>query len=360
MDAYDSGIHLLCIPVADIIERTDSERTWEGMGKRQMTKALAVSFLTASVLAALSVTGCGNKNETDKAESAEENAPSAAEGFLVENPKWEPIQSEEEIPEEEAGTGEETEKDGAGEGSKESGDAGVPGASLFGDAATMNNDVKGRELPIYCVETEEKKVALSFDAGWGNEDTAQLLEILKNHNLHVTFFMTGEWVTNYPDDVKAILEAGHDLGNHSENHKNMSQIPDEDKKEELMKVHDKVKELTGYEMCLFRPPYGDYDNAVIDVAKDCRYYTVQWDVDSLDWQNKGVDSVITTVTEHKNLGNGSIILCHNGAEYTAQALDTLITSLQDMGYEIVPVSELIYKDNFHMDFAGRQIKNEDA
>ena len=138
------------------------------MGKRQMTKALAVRFLTASVLAALSVTGCGNKNETDKAESAEENAPSAAEDFLVENPKWEPIQSEEEIPEEEAGTGEETQKNGAGDGSKESEGAGVPGVSLFGDAATMNNDVKGRELPIYCVETEEKKVALSFDAGWGN------------------------------------------------------------------------------------------------------------------------------------------------------------------------------------------------
>ena len=362
VDADDSGIRVLCVPVADAVKDRGISKEGAEMRKKQMTtaKKLSVKALAAAVLAALLITGCGNKDEMDRAERAEENAPSSAESFLVESPKWEPIQSEEEIPGEEAGTGEETEKDGVGEGSEESAGAGVLGASLFGDAATMNNDVKGRELPIYCVDTEEKKVALSFDAGWGNEDTAELLEILKNHNLKVTFFMTGDWVTNYPDDVKAILEAGHDLGNHSENHKNMSQISDEDKKQELMKVHDKVKELTGYEMCLFRPPYGDYDNAVIDVAKDCKYYTIQWDVDSLDWQNKGVDSVISTVTEHKNLGNGSIILCHNGAEHTAQALDTLITRLQDMGYEIVPISELIYKDNFHMDFAGRQIKNEDA
>lgn len=162
---------------------------------------------------------------------------------------------------------------------------------------------------------------------------------------------------NYPDDVKAILAAGHDLGNHSENHKNMSQLSDAEKKEELMKVHDKVRTLTGYEMLLFRPPYGDYDNAVVNVAKDCGYYTIQWDVDSLDWKDYGVDSIIKTVTEHKHLGNGSIILCHNGAKYTAQALDTLITQLKEKGYTFVPVSELIYRDGYHMNVEGRQIKN---
>lgn len=184
---------------------------------------------------------------------------------------------------------------------------------VTGRSMTVSNSVNGRELPIYCVQTEEKKIALSFDAAWGNEDTAKILEILKQNDVHVTFFMTGGWVESYPDDVKAILAAGHDLGNHSENHKNMSQLSDEQKKEELMKVHDKVRELTGYEMFLFRPPYGDYDNAVVKVARDCGYYTIQWDVDSLDWKDYGVDSIIKTVTEHKHLGNGSIILCHNGA-----------------------------------------------
>lgn len=222
---------------------------------------------------------------------------------------------------------------------------------------SVSNSVNGKELPIYCVETKEPKIALTFDAAWGNEDTQKILDILKKHDVHVTFFMTGGWVENYPDDVKAILAAGHDLGNHSENHKNMSQLSDEEKKDELMKVHQKVQELTGYEMFLFRPPYGDYDNAVVNVAKDCGYYAIQWDVDSLDWKDYGVDSIIKTVTQHKHLGNGSIILCHNGAKYTAQALDTLITNLKEQGYTIVPVSELIYKDKYHLNHEGRQIHN---
>ena len=222
---------------------------------------------------------------------------------------------------------------------------------------TVSNSVSGKELPIYCVETKEPKIALTFDAAWGNEDTKEILDVLKKHDVKVTFFMTGGWVENYPGDVKAILAAGHDLGNHSENHKNMSQLSDEEKEEELMKVHEKVRELTGYEMFLFRPPYGDYDNAVVKVAKKCGYYTIQWDVDSLDWKDYGVDSIIKTVCEHKHLGNGTIILCHNGAKYTAQALDTLITTLKEKGYTFVPVSELIYKDGYHMNHEGRQIRN---
>lgn len=225
------------------------------------------------------------------------------------------------------------------------------------DSITVSNTVNGRELPIYCVQTEKPQVALSFDAAWGNDDTAKILEILKKHNVKVTFFMTGGWAESYPDDVKAILADGHDLGNHSENHKNMSQLSDSECEEELMAVHRKVQELTGYEMFLFRPPYGDYDNDVIKVAKKCGYYPIQWDVDSLDWKDYGVDSIIKTVTEHKHLGNGSIILCHNGAKFTAQALDTLITTLEKKGYELVPISQLIYKDNYHLDHEGRQISD---
>lgn len=213
------------------------------------------------------------------------------------------------------------------------------------------------QLPIYCVQTDKPQIALTFDAAWGNEDTQQILEILKKHDIKVTFFMTGGWVESYPDDVKSILEAGHDLGNHSENHKNMSQLSDSEKTEELMSVHNKVKELTGYEMFLFRPPYGDYDDAVVENAKQNGYYTIQWDVDSLDWKDYGVDAIIDTVCNHKHLGNGSIILCHNGAKFTAQALDTMITQLKEKGYEFVPVSELIYRKDFEMDHEGRQIPN---
>lgn len=149
-------------------------------------------------------------------------------------------------------------------------------------AVTVSSTVNGRELPIYSVETPDKKVALSFDAAWGNEDTQIILDTLAKYNVHATFFMTGGWVESYPEDVKKIQVAGHDLANHSENHKNMSQLSDTECQEELMKVHTKVKELTGVEMDLFRPPYGDYDDHVITNAKDCGYYTIQWSVDILD------------------------------------------------------------------------------
>ncbi len=155
-----------------------------------------------------------------------------------------------------------------------------------------------------------------------------------------------------------ILSQGHDLGNHSQNHKNMSQLSDAEKESELMTVHNKVKELTGYDMFLFRPPYGDYDSKLIKVARKCGYYSIQWDVDSLDWKDYGVDSIIKTVTQHEHLGNGTIILCHNGAKYTAEALDTMIATLKDSGYSFVPLSELIYKDNYHMDHEGRQIPDK--
>ena len=138
-----------------------------------------------------------------------------------------------------------------------------------------------KKLPIYSVDTQEKKVAISFDAAWGNEDTAKLLEILDEYKIKTTFFMTGGWVESYPNDVKAIQAAGHDLGNHSENHKNMSTLSAADCQSELMSVHEKVKNLTGVDMMLFRPPYGDYDDLVIQTARDCGYYAIQWDVDTL-------------------------------------------------------------------------------
>lgn len=159
-------------------------------------------------------------------------------------------------------------------------------------------------------------------------------------------------------DVKAIYAAGHDLANHSENHKDMVTIGTAEQKEELMKVHERVKELTGCEMTLFRPPYGSYNNDLISTAEACGYYPIQWSVDSLDWKDYGVDSIISTVCEHKALENGAIILMHNGATYTARALETVIKTIKEKGYEIVPISELIYKDNYHMGVAGRQISDE--
>ena len=144
--------------------------------------------------------------------------------------------------------------------------------------SVISNRISNKELPIYCVDTPDKKVALSFDAAWGNEDTQKILDILKKNDVHVTFFMTGGWVESYPDDVKAIAKAGHELGNHSENHKQMSTLSASECKDEIMKVHDKVKELTGIDMHVFRPPYGDYNDNLINVVKECGYNAIQWNV----------------------------------------------------------------------------------
>ncbi|MGN0328866.1 MAG: polysaccharide deacetylase family protein [Lachnospira sp.] len=228
----------------------------------------------------------------------------------------------------------------------------IGGGNINGDCTAGK-----KNLPIYCVDTDEKKVAISFDAAWGDEDTLQILDILDKYNVKTTFFMTGGWVDSYPDMVKEIYSRGHDLGNHSQNHKEMSKLSPEQQKKEIMAVHDSIMQLTGYDSYLFRPPYGDYNSTLITTSYSCNYYPVQWSVDSLDWKDYGVDSIIKTVTQHKALDNGAIILMHNGAKFTAQALESVITGLQSQGYEIVPVSQLIIKENFHMDQTGKQIKD---
>ena len=111
-------------------------------------------------------------------------------------------------------------------------------------------------------------------------------------------------------------------------------------------------------MNLYRPPFGEYNDTVLNAAKECGYYSIQWDVDSLDWKEQGAEAEIKQVLEHKHLGDGSIILFHNDAKYTPQCLDTIIKGLKEKGYELVPISELIHKDNFFMDHEGRQISND--
>lgn len=230
------------------------------------------------------------------------------------------------------------------------------GAALENSAVLANASslFREKELPIYCVKTDKKQIALTFDGAWGNEDTATLLDILERQEVSATFFFTGGWISKYPDDVKTILAKGHEVGNHSENHKQMSKLSKEQCKEELQIVHDKVKTLTGLDMTVFRPPFGDYNDTVIQAANELGYHVIQWDVDSLDWKDYGCDSIIHTVTSHKHLGNGSIILMHNGAKYTKDALEQMIIELKNQGYEFVKVSELIYKENYRMDHEGRQ------
>lgn len=223
--------------------------------------------------------------------------------------------------------------------------------AVFTNATSLFRE---KELPIYCVKTDKKQIALTFDGAWGNEDTSTLLDILERQNVTATFFFTGGWISKYPDDVKTILAKGHEVGNHSENHKQMSTLSKEQCKDEIQKVHDKFKELTSLDMTIFRPPFGDYDDTVIEAANELGYHVIQWDVDSLDWKDYGCESILHTVTNHKHLGNGSIILMHNGAKYTKDALEEMIICLKEQGYEFVKVSDLIYKENYKLDHEGRQ------
>ncbi len=213
-----------------------------------------------------------------------------------------------------------------------------------------------KQLPIYCVDTRGKKqVAISFDAAWGADDTDTLLDILDKNDVKATFFLCGYWVDKYPDEVKKIFDSGHDVGNHSDTHPHSSQLSLEQNKENIMSCHNKIKQLLGYEPFLYRPPFGEYNDTVLNAAKECGYYSIQWDVDSLDWKELGTDHEINHVLNHKHLGDGSIILFHNDAKYTPEVLDEIIKGIKEKGYEIVPISELIHRENYYMDHEGRQI-----
>ena len=189
---------------------------------------------------------------------------------------------------------------------------------------------------------------------WGADDTDLLLSILNQYDVKATFFLCGYWIDKYPEEVKRIFEAGHEIGNHSKTHAHGAQLSLEQNKREIMGAHEKIKTLLGIDMNLYRPPYGEYNDTVIRAAEECRYYPIQWDVDSLDWMDKGVDNIVNRVLNNKDLRNGSIILFHNDTKDTPNALPIVLRGLKSKGYAIGPVSELIYKDNYKLDNEGRQ------
>ena len=212
-----------------------------------------------------------------------------------------------------------------------------------------------RLVPIYYVDTGEKKIAISFDASWGAEYTPTLLEILKENDITTTFFLTGFWVEKYPEMVKEIFAVGHEIGNHTYSHPHLNSLEPEQIKVELERVGHMIYELTEEQPNLFRPPFGEYSNKVIQTAEQCGYRTIQWSIDSLDWQELGVEPMVKRVTE--KLHPGAIVLFHNNGKYTAEALPEIINYAHEQGYEIVPISELLYQENYKIDSnSGAQIQ----
>ena len=216
---------------------------------------------------------------------------------------------------------------------------------------------EARKLPVYSVQTDQAAVAVTFECAWGTEVFDEILRILGEHQVKAAFFMTGGFVEAHPEVLGKLTKAGHDLGNHGDHHKQMSQLSKEDCIEEIMGAHQKVKNLTGLDMTLFRPPYGDYNDTVIEAAAECGYTAVQWNVDSLDWKDYGAADIVKRVCTHKDLGNGSILLLHTGTRYTVLALDDLLTGLEEKGFRFVPLSELLLKEAYTIDHEGRQIPN---
>jgi polysaccharide deacetylase family sporulation protein PdaB len=225
---------------------------------------------------------------------------------------------------------------------------------VINNPAFIGASATTRKLPIYSVNRDEKAVAISFDAAWGNEDTQQLIDTLDRYKVHATFFLVGQWVDKFPESVKALYDAGHEIGNHSATHPHCGKLSSEQIVREINDCNDKIEALTGTRPTLFRAPYGEYDDHVIAAAESAGVTVIQWDVDSLDWK----DLTATEITKRVLSGvkPGSIVLFHNAAKHTPEALPSILESLIADGYKVVTVSELLLEGETYLDHTGKQFR----
>lgn len=225
--------------------------------------------------------------------------------------------------------------------------------SNIGNIKSIQTSSVPKYLPIYNVKTDEKKIAFTMNCAWNADDIDSILETLKNNNVHITFFIVGDWVDKYPEAVKKINEAGHEIGSHSNTHPHVNKLSAEKNLEEINLSVAKIQKITGQKTNIYRAPYGEYNNTVIKTAEENGYYTIQWNLDTLDY--KGLTGEQMWNRLKNKLENGAIILSHNGTKHTADSLDMLIKNIKSKGYEIITVSQLIYKDNYIINGNGTQI-----
>lgn len=210
-------------------------------------------------------------------------------------------------------------------------------------------------LPVYSVDTEENKVALTINCAWNADDIDMILDSLSKNEIKATFFMVGDWVNKFPDAVKKISDSGNEIANHSESHAHVNNLNYDENVEQITKCSERIKAITGNATALYRGPYGEYNDTVLKAAQDNNHIMVQWNIDTLDYNGLTAEEMWDRI--EPKLEKGSIILMHNGTENTALSLDTIIKNIKEKGYEIVTVSELIYKDNYTIDNNGIQHKN---
>ena len=213
-----------------------------------------------------------------------------------------------------------------------------------------------RQLPIYSVERTQKVCAISFDAAWGNEDTQTLIDILEKFHFKTTFFVVGDWVEKYPESVKALHNAGHEVMSHSNHHDHYNSLSADQIVADVTASNERISAVTGVTPTLIRCPYGEYDDHVIAAIRSMGMEPIQWDVDSLDWKDYDADTICQRVTSR--VRQGSIVLFHNAALHTPEALPAILTCLINDGYTVVPISQLILPQPYTIDHTGRQFPAE--
>ena len=218
--------------------------------------------------------------------------------------------------------------------------------------AVVGVSASTRQLPIYCVQKDYKVLSISFDAAWGNEDTQQLIDILGKYNVKATFFVVGEWVDKYPESVKALSDADHEVMSHSNTHAHFNSLSSQEIIDDLTACGEKIAAVTGTQPTLFRCPYGEYDDHVINAVRSMGIEPIQWDVDSLDWKDLSAADITKRVTS--KVQPGSIVLFHNAALHTPEALPAIIQTLLQEGYTFVPISQIILTGEYTIDHTGRQ------
>lgn len=211
-----------------------------------------------------------------------------------------------------------------------------------------------RELPIYNVQTDEQKCAISFDAAWGADKTMDIINVCNEYNVKATFFLVGFWVEENLEVAKKIVDNGFEIGLHSNTHRDLAKLSESEIRDDVQKNIDIVKTNLGIEPKLFRVPYGSYNDRVINTIRECGLQVIQWDVDSLDW--KGLSAVNIAGRINSRVKQGSIILCHNNADNIVQALKLVFEDLKNKKLSVVPVGELIYTGDYTINNQGTQIK----
>ena len=209
-----------------------------------------------------------------------------------------------------------------------------------------------RLVPVYSVDTEENQVAISFDAAWGADKTEKIMEVLKEYNCGATFFLVGFWVDKYQDMTKKIDANGFEIGTHSNTHPDMTKLSKESAKLELSTCVQMIENLTNKKVKLFRPPFGAYNNNVIEVSNELDLIPIQWSVDSLDWKGLSAKEISTRILNGAK--KGSIILCHNNSDHIVDALPMVLDRLHSKGYKVTSVGDLVYKENYIIDRNGVQ------